>query len=123
MDLILDIKSIFIYIIIMKLRILKNAFEIKQTKPDELGEKEQAILEKLARKINKYGMALPAIIFLESVKPLSFVAGQVMVFFKPFISAFFNTREYDLLASMLEDRNAIEALLKKIEALEQNAPQ
>ena len=99
---------------------LKNAFEIKQTAPEDLGEKELALLEKLAKRIGQYRMALPAIIFLESIKPLSFVASQAMVFFKPFISAFFNTKEYDLLASMLEDRNTVDILLGRIEALEQD---
>ncbi len=99
---------------------LKNAFEIKQTAPEELGAEELALLEKLAKRIGQYRMALPAIIFLESIKPLSFVASQAMVFFKPFISAFFNTREYDLLAAMLEDRNTLDILLSRIEALEQD---
>ena len=99
---------------------LKKAFEIKQTAPDKLSEEELAVLEKLAKKISRHGMALPAIIFLESVKPLSFVAGQVMVFFKPFISAFFNTKEYDLFTTMLEDRNTVDILLSRIEAFERN---
>lgn len=98
----------------------KKAFQIKQKKPEELAEKERAVLEKLAVKVHQRGISVPAIIFLESVKPLSFMAGQVMIFFRPFISAFFKTEEYDLLSSMLEDRNTIEILLNRIEALEQH---
>ncbi len=99
---------------------LKNAFEIERKKRDDLTEEELAVLEKLAARINRYGMTLPAIVLLESARPLGLVAGQVMVFFRPFISAFFNTAEYDLLASMLEHPNTIEILLSRIEALEQS---
>ena len=98
----------------------KKAFYIERKKPGELGEKENAVLDKLASKVHQRGMGVPAIIFLESVKPLSFMAGQVMVFFKPFISAFFKTEEYDLLSTMLEDRNTVEILLSRIETLEQH---
>ncbi|MHC4644558.1 MAG: hypothetical protein ACYTBJ_03580 [Planctomycetota bacterium] len=100
---------------------VKNAFAIEQKKTNELTDRERAVLEKLAGRINRHGMTLPAVVFLESVKPLGFVAGQAMVFFRPFVSAFFDTAEYDLLASMLEDRNTIEILLNRIEALGQKA--
>ena len=99
---------------------IKNAFAIKSTDPKDFTPAEHALLEKLADKVYQRGMALPAILFLETVQPLNFVASQVMVFFKPFISAFFSTKEYDLLSSLLEDRNTIELLLRKIEILEQN---
>lgn len=98
---------------------LKSAFAIKAETPKEYTDEELAILDKLAGKVQHYRMAVPAIIFLESVQPLNFVASQVMVFFKPFVSAFFSTREYDLLSNMLEERSAIEALLKRIEMLEE----
>jgi hypothetical protein len=99
----------------------QKAFEIKDIKPEGLTEKERAVLEKLAVQVHQRGMGAPAIIFLESVKPLGFMAGQVMVFFRPFISAFFKTQEYDLLSDMLEERNTVEMLLNRIEALEQKA--
>lgn len=100
---------------------LKNAFAVKGEKPREYTEEECAVINKLAGKVHYYRMSVPAIIFLESSQPLNFVASQVMVFFKPFISAFFNTREYDLLQTMLEDRNTIEFLLKTIESYEENS--
>ena len=76
------------------------------------------LLDKLAQKVIQRKMVLPAILFLETMKPLNFVGSQVMVFFQPFISAFFPTHEYDLLSTMLEDRQMVELLLKKIEQLQ-----
>jgi len=60
-------------------------------------------------------MTVPAIFFLESVKPLSFVGSQAMHFFEPFVHAFFPVRDYERFAVMMERRENLEALLVKIE--------
>lgn len=60
-------------------------------------------------------MAVPAIFFLESMKPLSFLGSQAMVFFEPFVRALFSVPEYDRFASLMERRENLEALLVKIE--------
>ena len=101
---------------------LKNAFALDKESSRPLTEQEEAVLDKLARKVHQHGLAVPAILFLESVKPLNFVAGQVMVFFQPMVGAFFSTREYDLFTSLLERRFTLEKLLEKIEALENKFP-
>jgi hypothetical protein len=63
----------------------------------------------------RHRMTVPAIFFLESMKPLSFVGSQAMHFFQPFVSAFFSARDYDRFAMMMERRENLEALLVKIE--------
>lgn len=61
-------------------------------------------------------MTVPAIFFLESVKPLSFVGSQALHFFEPMVHAFFQAREYERFALLMERRDNLEALLVKIEA-------
>ncbi len=61
-------------------------------------------------------MTVPAIFFLESVKPLSFVGSQALHFFEPMVNAFFQMREYERFAVMMERRENLEVLLVKIEA-------
>ena len=68
---------------------------------------EDAVLDKLAKKAVERGMAVPAILFLESIKPLNFIASQVMVFFEPVIQSVFNFRDYNTLRSALEKRESI----------------
>ncbi|MDH4158441.1 MAG: hypothetical protein OEW00_14320 [candidate division Zixibacteria bacterium] len=80
-----------------------------------LPEQENAVLDKLARKTVEKGMAVPAILFLESVKPLNFIGSQVMVFFEPVVQTIFNFKDYDTFRSALEKRESIEILLLKIE--------
>lgn len=84
-------------------------------KPALLAE-EDAILEKLARKVVEWKMSIPAILALESVKPLNFIGSQAMVFFEPIVQAVFNIKDYDTLRCALEKRETIEILLLKIEA-------
>lgn len=84
----------------------------------DLSAEDRALLDRIARKVVDRGMSAPAIFFLESIKPLSFVASQAMIFFAPILTTFFSRPEYDRLASILEDRGSIEELLTRIEALE-----
>ncbi len=60
-------------------------------------------------------MTVPAILFLESVKPLSFVGSQALYFFEPMVRALFTVPEYERFAALLERRENLEILLVKIE--------
>jgi hypothetical protein len=95
--------------------IFKGNIDVPDPDNTSLPEEEEAILDKLARKAVDRGMSVPAILFLESVKPLNFIASQVMVFFEPIIQTVFNFKDYNTLRSALEKRQSIEILLLKIE--------
>lgn len=66
-------------------------------------------------------MTVPAILLLESVKPLSFLGSQALVFFEPMVRAFFTVPDYDRAAALLERRESLEALLVRIEARDEMA--
>ncbi len=91
---------------------LKHAFA---TEGVNLEDCDTALIRKLADFVVKRNMSMPAIMFLESVRPLNFVGNQAMVFFKPIISRFFTSAEYDKLATILEKREVIDLLIKEIE--------
>jgi len=59
---------------------------------------------------------VPAIIFLESIKPLNYIGSQTMVFFEPIVQTLFNFRDYDTFRRAMERRENVERLLQKIEA-------
>ncbi|MCK4605732.1 MAG: hypothetical protein KAU35_00405 [candidate division Zixibacteria bacterium] len=84
---------------------------------------EEAVLEKVARKVVEKRMAVPAILFLESVKPLNFIGAQTMVFFEPIVQTVFNFKDYDTLRCALEKRETLEILLLKIEEYDADAHQ
>jgi hypothetical protein len=93
----------------------RNNMQLPDPERPPIPEEENAVLEKLARQVVERRMAVPAIMFVESVKPLNFISSQAMVFFEPIIQSVFNFRDYDTLRCALERRETLEILLLKIE--------
>ena len=79
---------------------------------------DKQLISNLAEKVVNHGMAVPAILFLDMMKYLSFFGGQLMVFFGPIITAFISSQSYYKFAELLEDRNNVEFLLVEIERIE-----
>jgi len=82
---------------------------------------DEALLDRLAVLIVRHRMTVPAIFFLESVKPLSFLGSQALHFFEPMVRAFFNVQDYERFALLMERRENLEALLVRIEARDDEA--
>jgi ASC-1-like (ASCH) protein len=87
----------------------------KNTAIPPFSDDERALLDKVAKKVVEWKMAIPAIMTLESVKPLNFISAQAMIFFEPMVQTLLNLKDYDMFRSMLERRESIEALLLRIE--------
>ncbi len=81
-------------------------------------ERRTELIDKIARKVVDMRMVVPAILFLESMKPLSFIGSQMMVFFQPIFRTFFSFREYDEIAVILEERENVERLILSIERID-----
>ncbi len=81
-----------------------------------LSEADRELLRQLALAIARRRMVAPAILFLESLRPLSYVGSQAMLFLRPFLTPLLNTERYDRLAEILERREGIEALVQAIES-------
>ena len=80
-----------------------------------LAPEERALLERVASRVAELRMEVPALLLLESVKPLSVVAGQALVFFEPVAQGLFGFPEYRRFAGLVERREALEALAVLIE--------
>jgi len=79
---------------------------------------EKKIIEKVAKKVVQWHMAVPAILFIESVKPLNFIGSQILVFFSPIVQSIFTIVDYDKFTAMMEDRRKVELFLREIEKQE-----
>jgi len=88
----------------------------KRTKEIEASNREA--MDRFAKRIVDWRMTAPAILFLESAKPLSFLGNQALIFFQPIVQSIFNFKTYDEVTEILEERENLEYLLCKIEALE-----
>jgi len=89
---------------------------MKETNKDNLY---KDLMEKVAKKVVDWRLSAPAIVILESSKPLSFVASQAMVFFEPIVQGLFNFSDYRRFYEMLEDRENLERLIQEIEREEE----
>lgn len=83
--------------------------------PTEFSEDERALVDRVAKKVIEWKMAIPAIMTLESMKPLNFIGAQAMVFFEPIVQSLLNLKDYDTFRTMLERRESVEFLLLRIE--------
>lgn len=85
----------------------------------ELAPEERDLIRRIAQKIVERQMTVPAILFLESVKPLNYIGSQVLVFLEPFMHAILKSvKDYNLFRKMMEKRDNVERLLQKIEELD-----
>lgn len=76
------------------------------------------LIDRLARMVVKRRLGIVAVVMLESVKPLTFLGSQLMVFLDPFVSAFFKPDDYRRFYRMIEDRSNIDKLIERIEKYE-----
>lgn len=91
--------------------------------PEYLSEQQIELFKRLAEKVVGLGFALPAILFLESMRPLNFIGSQVMLFFQPMLRTWFTLSEYDLIQQALERRETLEYVADLIEEHDQAAKQ
>ena len=82
---------------------------------DTLAPDDLELLDRLARRVVDLHLELPAILTLETGKPLSLLAGQTLVFFEPIVQSLFRWGDYRRFAQLIERRGAVEALIQRIE--------
>jgi len=92
-------------------------FEQKETLTDF----QKQLIERVAQKVVRWRAAVPAIFTLESMKPLSFIGSQFLIAIGPFAEILFDHNEYEQFVLALENRDNVEYLLRRIEALDGKA--
>ena len=80
---------------------------------------QEEALDKVATEVVSRQMAMPAIMFLESVRPLNWLASQMMLFFEPFYAWIFGFKQIIDLRRAFQKRESIPLLIEKIEKMEQ----
>jgi hypothetical protein len=75
-----------------------------------------AFFKSVAARVHKHGMSVPAVFFLESMKPLSRVLHAATMVSVPILSAIFGAQESQKLLTLLESRENVENLIQSIEA-------
>ncbi len=80
-----------------------------------------ALLQRIADAVVQRRIAAPAVVFLESLGPMSFLGSQALHFFAPIIELAFSAHEVSQVAALLERRDTTVRLMALIETA--SAPQ
>jgi len=81
-------------------------------------EQTNEMVDRIAKYLVQKKMAAPAIITIESLRPLSRIGSQVLYFLAPFAEIIFNAEEYQKFALLLEDQKNIKNLVNRIDELD-----
>ena len=100
---------------------LKKAFAVEAPEGSEPTAAQKIIVDKVCLEVVKRHMTTPALLFLESFRPLNYIGSQVMHFFQPFVSIILTTQTYQHFAQFLENRNSVDYLCQRIEYFEAEA--
>ncbi len=92
----------------------RHAFAVKG-EADELTAEERELLDRLALAVVRRGMAAPATMLLDSVRPMNFIGSQALAFFEPLLAAVFDPARCEQCRQLIAKRDAIPALIKTIE--------
>jgi len=76
------------------------------------------LIEKISNFIAKRKMAAPAIMTIESLRPLARIGSQLMHFLAPFAEIIFNAKEYQEFAVLLENEEYVRLLIKRIDEID-----
>lgn len=77
-------------------------------------ERKNQLIETMTRRVVEHGLIAPAIIFLESVKPLAKVGSYTLILFSAPILGLFGINGYELVG-FFSDRQNLEQLTKRLE--------
>jgi hypothetical protein len=78
-------------------------------------EQSEQLLEHLSQQIGRWRLTLPAIVFLQVTRPLSFIASQALLLCQPLISAFYDAPQIAGYADLLADRANVDRLVARLE--------
>ncbi len=81
---------------------------------------DEEIIEAVARRVINMQLGVPAIFFLESTKPLSFLGSQLLIFLQPFVQTFLTIANYERFATMMENRDNVEKLIQRVEQMDED---
>ena len=91
----------------------RRAFATRSSQPYSAEDLE--LLDRVAEQVVRRRMTVPAIFFLDSCRPLNYVASQALRFLQPFLTFVFSERDYERLAEILERRDSPSVLISRIE--------
>jgi len=92
-------------------------------KASEIGPREaelrDRVIERIAGIIVERRLETPAVLLLESNRPLTFLVGQGMLMALPLLGSFIPPADLEALSRILDSEDSLDMLIQRIEALAQ----
>jgi hypothetical protein len=96
---------------------LQHAFAIEPAGPAHPTPVQAALIDRVCQEVVRREMTLPAQMILDTSGPISFVVGQSMRFFEPFLMTVLNPNDIREFATFLERRGAVEYISLRLDSL------
>ena len=74
-----------------------------------------AFVEKIAQKLSRMGLAMPAVLLLEAHKPLAFISSQFLLVAQPTLNLFISPDFTQGMVDLLADPSQLEQLISQLE--------
>lgn len=91
---------------------LAHAFATDSGK--DFTDEERELVERLSLLVVRRRLTAPALMALESARPLSFIGSQVLAFFGPVLTAAFSRQDTERLIQLLERRHSLDLVIDTI---------
>ena len=95
---------------------MQHAFAVDSG--EEFGLEERELAERLARFLVGRRMTSPALMALETARPVTFLGSQLLAFLSPFLSLVFLQEETTRFVRLLEKRKGVDLLVDELTRLE-----
>ena len=100
---------------------LRHAFAVEPDCPVAPPDRERALVEDMLRRIVSRRMTTPAILLLESFRPMGAIGAQGMHALAPFAGVVVDPALWEQLARWLQRRGSLPWMLDRLEALQADA--
>jgi hypothetical protein len=95
---------------------LKHAFALSDGESAEPTASQREAIDRILQEVVRRRMTVPAVMLLETCRPLNYVGSQLLVFFSPLMKIALGTQAQDDFARFLERRGSIDYLLDRLES-------
>jgi len=97
---------------------IKNAFAIESPENCKPSQEQKLVVDKICKEVVRRHLTTPALIFLESFRPLNYIGSQIMHYFQPIISAVLTGDGYQHFTEFIEQRGSVDYMCSRIEYFE-----
>jgi len=100
----------------------RHAFAVETAESFTPTATERELVDRVAAEIARRGLTLPALVMLESSRPLGGLGGQALRFVEPWFAAVTNAAGLKVLAEMIERPGGMDFVVNTLQAVNDREP-